>query len=404
MYASVHTDRSGRAFVSDDHTAAAMDGAEAVPFAEGIPLPAGSELVPLARDAVAYDRAGRPRPLGKGRLALAAVLPPDFVRHLFPAYRDEEDAAPLEALPYSAVAADDKGELVVAAERLRENETLAEDRAGGGPAARATVRDYGANTLARQLARCARENACEAARAGLGRGVLPVPLGAPPAEKPRLPVALRSGYAGAPTERAAFRPDAREVVAVASGHLERGGTAIAFGRACDGEPLALVRVLEEAITGIRERSPGADVRLETSAPDPAALRRALDAGLGAITVRLGSARPDTYETLHGPIAHRWSDVRASLQLAAERDVRITIALLVLPGLTDRPAEVDALVALLGELPGGHVELRDLGSDPLRALRAFRHGAAGGIRALLARIAEADHFRVSVAHGSTARAG
>ncbi len=394
MYASVHTDRSGRAFVSDDHAAAAMGGADATPFTEGIPLPAGSRLVPLARDAVAYDRGGRERTLAKGRLALGAVLPRSYVRHHFPAYRDERGAPPLEALPYAAVAADERGDLVVAAVRLAGESAPAAPADADDVEGRAAMRAHPANVLARQLARCARLNVCRAARQGLGAGVLPVPLGAPPAERPRLPLALRSGYSAELTERAAFRPDAREIVDLAADHLARGGGAVAFGRACDGEPLAVVRVVEDAIAGIRARVPGADIRLETTAADPAALRRALDAGLRAITVRIGSARPDTYETLHRPIGHRWGDVRASLQIAAERNVAITIALLVLPGLTDRATEADALVALLGEMPGGRLELRDLGCDPLRTLGAFRGADALGIGALLARIGEADHFRVA----------
>ncbi len=391
MYASVHTDRSGRVFVSDDHTAAGMDGTEATPFGEAIPLPPGAEVVPIERDAVGFGRDGHPRTLAKGRLALAAVLPSGYVRCLFPAYRDDRSKAPLELVPYAAVAATERGDLVVAASRTDGGIDLDAASASGGVPA---VRTHPANALARQLARCARENACRDAGAGVGRGMLPVPLGAPAAERPRLPVALRSGYAGDPTERAAFRPEPADILAVAVDHLARGGRGISFGRACDGEPLSLLRVVEESVTELRRRAPAAAVHLETSGSDPSALRRALDAGVDAVTVRIGSARPDTYETLHGPVAHRWSDVRTSLQLAAARRVALTVALLVLPGLTDRPDEIDAIVELLGELAGGRIELRDLGCDPLRAVGAFPSVRASGMGHLLARIAEADHFRLA----------
>ena len=324
--------------------------------------------------------------MGKGRLALGALVP-GHTRLCFPAYRDDPTVAPLEALPYAAVAADQRGELVVAAVESPNVAIVPEGR-GVSP-----LREYAANALARQLARCSREHECSAARAGIGHGDLPVPLGATMAERPRGPVALRSGYAGAPAEMAAFRPTAREIVEVAATHLERGGTGVSFGRACDGEPLLRVRVLEEAIAGIRERAPAANIHLETCGSDPAALRRAAEAGLTSVTVRLGSARGDTYERLHGPIAHRWADVRTSLQAAVERRVRVTIALLVLPGLSDRPEELDAIVALLGELRGGRLELRDLGADPLRVLAGFPAARPVGMRALLARMAEADHFQM-----------
>lgn len=362
-----------------------MGGIEPTALTEAIPLPPGTDLVPLPREAIAYDRGGRPRPLGKGRLALAAIVP-GHTRLLFPAYRDDAAAPPLEPLPYAAVAADERGELVAAAAETRSNVATIEE-AGVSP-----LREHAANALARQLARCAREHACRDARAGIGHGDLPVPLGAPAAEGPRAPVALRSGYAGSPTEMAAFRPSAREIADVAASHLERGGTGVSFGRACEGEPLSRIRVLEEAIAAIRQRSPRATIHLETSGSDPAALRRAADAGLTSVTVRFASARPATYERFHGPIAHRWSDVRASLQVAVERRLGIAIALLVLPGLTDRPDEIDAIVALLGELPGGRLDLRDLGADPLRALSTLPPARPLGMRAFLDRIAEADHFR------------
>jgi pyruvate-formate lyase-activating enzyme len=206
-------------------------------------------------------------------------------------------------------------------------------------------------------------------------------------------VALRSGYEGGPTERPAFQPSAREIVDVAVTHLGAGGGRISFGRACDGEPLARVRVIEEAADGIRRRVPGATVHLETAGTDPTALRRAIGSGVNSVTVRLGSAVSATYDRLHGPASHRWSDVRASLDAAADLRVRLTVALLMLPGLTDRASETEAIAELLDALPGGTLELRDLGCDPIRTLAAFPRAPAAGMRALLGRLAAVEHFRV-----------
>lgn len=367
-----------------------MCGAEAVALEAAVPLPPGSELVPMAREAIAFDRGGRPRPLGKGRLALGAIVP-GHVRLAFPAYVDEPNAAALDPLPYAAVAADSRGELVVAAAKHEAAETLRVEEL-----AVPAVREHPANALARQLARCSRENLCAAARAGIGRGELPVPLGAPAAERPRAPLALRSGYPGAAAEAASFRPTAAEIAEVAGRHMERGGSGVRFGRACDGEPLARIRVLEEAIALIRARAPAARIHLETCGSDPAALRRAADAGLTSVTVRIASARAETYEGVHRPVAHRWSDVRATLQVATEKRLAIGVALLLLPGLTDRAEETDAVVSLLGELPGGRLELRDLGADPLRVIASLAPARALGVRALLDRIREADHFQVRTA--------
>lgn len=389
MYSAVHSDGTGRVLVSRDDAAAGSAGTGPGALIQAIPLPPGTRLLPLSRDAIAMGRTGRPRPLGRGRRAVGALLPLGYARTLFPAYRDDPASAALDPLPYAAVAADERGDLVVAAVSTG----AATARAGDAPAAPGDrlLRAHPANALARQLARCARDHECSGARSIPGAGELPVPLGAPSAERPTLPLDLRSGYAGAPIERAAFTPTAAEILELAADHFAGGGRGVAFGRACDGEPLARVRVLEDAIRAIRGRSPGAVIHLETSGSDAVALRRAIDAGLGSLTLRLASARGGTYELIHGPVAHRWADVRACFEVAASRGVALTVAILSLPGLTDRAEELDAFMELLGDLPGGRLELRELGADPVRVLAALPRGRTIGVAGMLARIAEADHF-------------
>ncbi len=51
MLSAVHTDRTGRVFVSAECTAAGSDGVSTVPLERGIPLPADARLVPLGRGA-----------------------------------------------------------------------------------------------------------------------------------------------------------------------------------------------------------------------------------------------------------------------------------------------------------------------------------------------------------------
>lgn len=395
MYASVHTDRSGRVFVSDDHRAAGSDGSNDVLLTGAIPLPEGARLVPLERDAEAFGRDGRIRSLGRGRLALSAILPAGHTRILYPSYTDDRSARALDPLPYAAVGADAAGEVVVAAARQASPAGTAPAGARAGSDITAALRSLPANTLLRQLARCARENECRAAHACLaGHDEIPVPLGAPHAERPPHGLALRSGYPGSPREPAAIHPSAADIEEVAADRLDRGMARVAFGRACEGEPLLALRVVEDAIARVRERSAGADIRLETTGCDAGALRRAIDAGLSGVTIRFASARPETYRLLHGPVSHAWADVRASIHVAVERGVEMTLALLVLPGITDRAAEMDAILALLGELPGGAIELRDLGADPERLFAAVPRGRPLGVRVLLDRLTEADHFRMS----------
>ena len=98
-----------------DHAAAAFDGTATVPFSDAIRLPNGATVLHIEREAETLDRSGRARRVGSGRLTVAAVLPPGHLRTQLPAYADATDKPDLTPRAYTAVAADDIGELAVAA-------------------------------------------------------------------------------------------------------------------------------------------------------------------------------------------------------------------------------------------------------------------------------------------------
>jgi len=369
MFSAVHSDRSGRVYVSADWGACAFDGYRTIEIDTVIPLPEGSTLVPLMREAEGLDRHGRARPLGPSRWALGAVLPPGFTRTLHPAYVDEGlRESPLAALATAAICADDSGALYVAAIPTR---TVTPASAEGG----VVTQPRPGNRLARQIARCAREHECSGARAALrAGGIAALPVSARSNESPPPVVAPRTRPDAAPRDAAAFRPSAAEIAEVALAHFTAGGEAVSFGRACEGEPLTAVRLLEDAISRIRQAVPGARIHLETNGSSGSALRRLIDAGLNEVSVRLASARSDTYDTLHGPISYRYTDVRSTLAMARDSGALITLVVLALPGLTEHPRELDALTGLAGET-GALVELRDLGADARRALGLLGRGEA-----------------------------
>ena len=383
MFAAVHSDRSGRVYVSADWGACAFDGARTFEIDTAIPLPEGTRLVPLAREAEGLDRMGRVRALGSSRWALGAVLPAGYTRTLHPAYRDEGlRESPLAPLPTTAVCADDAGALYVAA--VPTGPSLPAPAAATEP-----VQTRPGNRLARQLARCAREHECAEARHALrGEGIAALPVSARSNESPPPIVAPRARPDASPRESAAFRPSAAEISEVALAHFAQGGLAVSFGRACEGEPLTAVTLLEDAITRIRQALPTARIHIETNGSSSSALRRLIDAGLGEVTFRLGSARVDTYDALHGPIRYRYTDVRASIAMAREAGARVALAVLMLPGLTDRATELDALGALVGDA-GASVILRDLGADARRAIAlAATVEPPCGMDAAIARLLEA----------------
>lgn len=389
----MHSDRSGRVFLSADYGAAALDGAAPQALERAAALPEAGALVPLAdRPAIGIDRRGHPRPLGRARWALAAVLGSTSVRTHLPACEIPAGVGPLEPLPYSAVGAREGGDLVVAAlapaTPVGAADGLAE-RVG------ARLRAEPANRALRQLARCARDYGCPFARnAFLGRDEAALPLGAPGTDAGAPLVAPRRRDERAPLVPGALRAPGADAAAVAVAHLAGGGAAVSFGHACEGEPLGMARTVADVAARIRARS-GGPIRLRTAGSSAAALARVIEAGVDEVAVALASARPATYERVHRPAGYRWSDVRSALRIATEKGAALTIELLLLPGLTDRAAEADALLELLGELPPG-TALRyiDLSADPYALLaRLPRDDATIGIDALLARIAaDASHVR------------
>src|SRR5438045_1871144 len=182
MYRAVHADRSGRIIVTD-YPAIAFDGARHVPFADALPLPPDASVVPVPREALAAERSGRPRRLGAGRLAAAALLPPGHLRTLLPAYADATDRAELEPRPYAAIAADDAGALVTAAvliDRDPTHDAAAFARPEVAKRVDAGLRAHPGDRLVRQPARCARATGCHGAPNPLfGRSERALPTRAP---------------------------------------------------------------------------------------------------------------------------------------------------------------------------------------------------------------------------------
>jgi pyruvate-formate lyase-activating enzyme len=393
MYRAVHADRGGRILVSE-FPALAFDGGRHVPFADAVPLPPDAVVVPIEREALASERSGKPRRLGAGRLAAAALLPPGYLRAQLPAYVDATDRPDIAPRPYAALAADENGALVVSGLQLDRDATHdASSYVRGEVAAKVAegLRAHPGDKLVRQLARCAKEYSCHAAaNAFFGRWECALPIAAPSNEKAPAAIAPKRDGEAEPTEVAAFHPSTDEIVRLGLAHLAAGGTILSFGRECEGEPLLAAREVEDATTRIRAGTRVGTIHLNTNGSVPGGLRRLVGAGLDSIAVRLMAASPAAYEALHGPDGYRFPDVRASIRLAADLPIATSVLVLVLPGLFDRPSELAALIALVGDLPeGSALLLRDLHADPLRALALVpdRANAPLGVARAVERIRE-----------------
>jgi hypothetical protein len=100
--------------------------------------------------------------------------------------------------------------------------------------------------------------------------------------------------------------------------------------------------------------------------------------------------------IHRPEGFRFADVRAAIAVAVAAKVRVALRVLTLPGLTDRPRELDALVGMAGDLPAGSsLVLGNLATDPQRALGVAQGGDVPvGMDRMLDRLrTDAAHLRI-----------
>ncbi len=398
-------DDKGRIFERPELALAGQSGTRWVPVPEDelVPVPEGTKVFFLpGSQAVGWDEtAGRPRVLRRYK-AVAAMLQAGYTRTLLPAAAYPGGRPPrygchryLPLWAYACVGWKD-GRMVAAAFRvdpMTHSETRHYDDRRIAPRVRRTVDRMGRNRLVRQLARCALEYHCFAAKNWFMRR-WEAPLPTAPACNARCVgcISLQpSDCCPASQERIGFVPTVQELVQVAVPHLERVEQGIvSFGQGCEGEPLTVADRIEEAVRAFRSRTDRGTVHLNTNGSRPDALSRLARAGLDSVRISLNSARADTYHAYYRPVGYRFEDVVRSVRTAVEEGLYTALNLLVFPGVTDLPEEVEALERLIEQTGLHMVHLRNLSIDPrlyLDALpaRTRRRDDALGLKHLAVRL-------------------
>jgi len=364
--ALAYTDARGRVYFDESTTPLADGGiVRAATREELIPLPDGGvvTMLPGRTPRVAGGkRAGR-------RTALGVLLPAGYTRTLLPAFERRADAPQLPLFGYTfACAVDDA--LMVAAMRTDESEDWQPRRFATGEleailAAR-LASDPRNRTLA-QLAVCAREYGCFTAQnVFLERGEAALPV-APKCNAACIGCISEQDAGSevpAPQTRIAFEPDVADLARIGIHHLERVADGIvSFGQGCEGEPLLRSIEIARAIERIRAVRPNGTINANTNGSLTAGLRRLIDAGLQAVRVSLNSFRPEVYAAYYRPVGYGLDDVLASVALAVDAGLRVSLNLLTHPGVTDERAEVEAAEAFLRAHPVALVQTRTLNIDP-----------------------------------------
>lgn len=375
LFHLVCADGEGRLYQEPELAVIGRSGEEYWPLGaeELIPLPPGAEVAILpGRSPLGMDRRGRATVIssdGRGPLwAVGALLPPGYLRLALPAWEKEKEAPPLGLFGYTALASR-KGRLYAAALAL-DPEPRWDPRHYNLPELAHLVAERRQNSpenrLLAHLAHCAEVYRCYTAQnLFYRRWEAGIPVSP----------ACNAGCLGcislqeaeccpAPQKRLEFVPTPEEVRELMEPHLAEAPEAIvSFGQGCEGEPLLQAELLEEVIGLVRRRTARGSINLNSNGGDPRAVERLCQAGLDCLRISLFSARPALYDLYHRPRGYGLAEVRRSIALAVQAGVYTSLNLLVLPGFTDRPEEVEALADLIAETGLQRVQLRNLNIDP-----------------------------------------
>jgi len=386
-----YCDRAGRIYYDETRT----------PLADGgvVREAHRDELIPAPDGSVEMILPGRPvlttRGAMRGRYALAVMLPAGYTRLLVPAYEREPNAPvlPLFGYTFACVIDDD---LYVAAMKTDESEDWQPRTFGEGELERLLDRrmrrDPGNQVLA-QVALCSREYGCFTAQnVFLERGEAALPVS--PKCNARCVGCISEQEPGAglasPQVRVTYETTADELARIAIHHLECVDDGIvSFGQGCEGEPLLRSIAIAAAIERIRSARSNGTINLNTNGSMPQALERCIDAGLQAVRISLNSFRPHAYAAYYRPLGYDLDDVFASIRLAVQRGLRVSLNLLTHPGVTDDEEEVAAMRDFLRDVRVQMIQTRTLNIDPEWYFEAVgRPRAPIGMRAAIAAIRDA----------------
>lgn len=339
------------------------------------PLPPGSDVFVLpGRRAVGLNpETGGPEVVG-GCLAVAGFAAPGYLRLTHPATVRNEDAPPLPLYAYAPVGVR-KGRLyttTVRVDRSRRQDPRRFDRREIASRARALVRSRPRNRLIEHLRHCAMVYGCRAAQNFfLGREECPLPT-SQTCNATCAGCLSHQPLGGVPAshERIAFTPTPDEIAEVALIHIGRvARPVVSFGQGCEGEPLTVADVLIEAVREIRRRTDRGTIHLNTNGSRPDVVADLCAAGLDSIRLSVNSFRPAWYDAYFRPRGYTLEDVLASGRVVRESGGFASVNLLVFPGLTDLPDDIEATVSALRRMGADLVQMRNLNMDPDLYLRA-----------------------------------
>lgn len=372
MFYLVYADGNGNVFEDMKYRAVMRTGGMLVEphEVELMPLPAGASLVVLpSRPPAAMDKRGQMVPyLREGAQAVAALLPQGYLRTLLPGYRRTPEQLPL--FGYTGVAWRDGGFWVAAVPAASAGDLgrwdprlfNTEDLPRLIEARRREVLD---NRVLEQLIRCSVDYGCFTAQNMIYRRFeagLPI---SPQCNANCVGcISLQqSECCPSPQNRIDFVPSVKEAVELAVRHLEGGGDMVSFGQGCEGEPLVQGELAASIIRAVRQETQQGRINANTNAGHYRGVQAVVDAGINSLRVSLNSPRQECYDVYYRQMKYTFDDVVRSVKYARSKGVFVSVNLLVMPGVSDREEEVEALLEFIADTGVNQVQFRNLNIDP-----------------------------------------
>ena len=378
----LYADAKGNIFDHPDLYMAGMNGNEPVlpDNVELIPLPEDSRLFtmpnmpPLAWDAskkkfitVPEVREGR---RSQPVQAVAAFMAPGYLRTLLPACDYSAKTTHLPLWSYTAVGWDEEQDcFVVAATRVDNNDNWNPanyDDRSLDPLVRQMLKAMPDNRLLEQLARCAVDYHCFAAKnLFFRRWEAPLPT-SPVCNSACLGCISLQPSECCPSnqERISFVPTPEEICEIALPHLELAEQAIvSYGQGCEGDPIMQADTIIEATRRLKQATSRGIVNFNSNGSMPERISRLCDAGMDSFRFSMNSVREDTYKRYYRPKGYEFSDVLRSVKISKDAGRFTMINYLVSPGVTDAPEEVEALLRFVGDTGVDMIQMRNLSIDP-----------------------------------------
>ncbi len=378
----LYADTRGNIF---DHPQLCMAGQNGTEYLipeeiELIPLPEGSRLFTMpGMPPVAWDMKKRKfitvpeADTGKRKeriQGVAAFMAPGYLRTLLPACDYSVKKTHLPLWSYTAVGWDEERDsFVVAATKVDANSNWNPENYDDrilDPLVRRMMKEMPENRLLEQLARCAVDYHCFAAKnLFYRRWEAPLPT-SPVCNSACLGcISLQpSECCPANHERIAFVPTPEEICRIAVPHLEEAEQPIvSYGQGCEGDPILQAGTVAAATRMIRNATSRGTINFNSNGSIPGRVRLLCDCGMDSFRFSINSAREEIYNRYYRPKGYELADVRNSARIAKEHGCFTMINYLVSPGVSDSPEEMDAMLSFIADTGVDMIQMRNLSIDP-----------------------------------------